>query len=66
MHPGYGLPSKNPDLAEACAEAGITFLGLSKEPLELMSSRAFAIVAAKSAGAPALTSVEPSTDVERS
>ena len=27
IHPGYGFLSENPDFAEACAEAGILFIG---------------------------------------
>lgn len=27
IYPGYGFLSENPDLAAACAEAGITFVG---------------------------------------
>src|SRR5471030_1261241 len=27
IHPGYGFLSENPGFAEACAEAGITFIG---------------------------------------
>ena len=27
IHPGYGFLSENPKLAEACARAGITFVG---------------------------------------
>src|SRR5210317_2281327 len=27
IHPGYGLLSENPDFVDACAEAGITFIG---------------------------------------
>ena len=29
IYPGYGFLSENPQLAEACANAGITFIGLS-------------------------------------
>ncbi|HQP06665.1 MAG TPA: biotin carboxylase N-terminal domain-containing protein, partial [Smithellaceae bacterium] len=27
IHPGYGFLSENPDLAQACVDAGITFIG---------------------------------------
>src|SRR5512145_2263477 len=27
IHPGYGFLSENPEFAEACAEAGIIFIG---------------------------------------
>src|SRR5918997_3503440 len=27
IYPGYGFLSENPELAQACAEAGITFVG---------------------------------------
>ncbi|NHC24928.1 pyruvate carboxylase [Nocardioides sp. IC4_145] len=64
VYPGYGFLSENPALAEACAEAGITFIGPSAEVLELTGNKARAIAAAKAAGVPTLASVEPSTDVD--
>jgi pyruvate carboxylase len=64
VYPGYGFLSENPDLAEACAEAGITFVGPSAEVLTLTGNKARAIAAAKAAGVPTLQSVEPSTDVD--
>ncbi|WP_435743642.1 pyruvate carboxylase [Nocardioides sp. SYSU DS0663] len=64
VYPGYGFLSENPALAEACAEAGITFIGPSSEVLELTGNKARAIAAAKAAGVPTLASVEPSTDVD--
>src|ERR1700712_1481781 len=35
IYPGYGFLSENPALAEACAAAGITFVGPPSEVLEL-------------------------------
>ncbi|TIC84264.1 pyruvate carboxylase [Nocardioides sp. GY 10127] len=64
IYPGYGFLSENPALAEACAGAGITFVGPSSRVLELTGNKARAIAAAKAAGVPTLRSVEPSTDVD--
>ncbi|WP_017934692.1 pyruvate carboxylase [Nocardioides sp. Iso805N] len=64
VYPGYGFLSENPALAEACARAGITFIGPSVKVLELTGNKATAIAAAKAAGVPTLRSVEPSTDVD--
>ncbi|MFW6774638.1 pyruvate carboxylase [Nocardioides sp. CPCC 205120] len=64
VYPGYGFLSENPALAEACANAGITFVGPTSEILELTGNKARAIAAAKAAGVPVLASVEPSTDVD--
>lgn len=62
VYPGYGFLSENPELAEACANAGITFVGPTSEVLTLTGNKARAIAAAKAAGVPVLASVEPSTD----
>ncbi len=64
IYPGYGFLSENPALAEACAEAGITFIGPDSSVLELTGNKARAIAAAKAAGVPTLQSVDPSTDVD--
>src|SRR6476619_4256758 len=64
VYPGYGFLSENPALAEACAHAGITFIGPTSKVLELTGNKARAIAAAKAAGVPTLASVEPSTDVD--
>ena len=64
IYPGYGFLSENPELAAACAAAGIAFVGPSAEVLELTGNKARAIAAAKDAGLPVLASSEPSTDVE--
>ncbi|MFF5990098.1 pyruvate carboxylase [Prauserella flavalba] len=64
VYPGYGFLSENPDLARACEEAGITFVGPSAEILELTGNKARAVAAAKAAGVPVLGSSEPSSDVD--
>ncbi|WP_026453255.1 pyruvate carboxylase [Saccharomonospora iraqiensis] len=64
VYPGYGFLSENPDLARACAEAGITFVGPDADILELTGNKARAVAAARAAGVPVLGSSAPSSDVE--
>ncbi|WP_110811545.1 pyruvate carboxylase [Mycolicibacterium mucogenicum] len=63
VYPGYGFLSENPELASACAAAGITFVGPSAGVLELTGNKASAIAAARTAGLPVLASSEPSASV---
>ncbi|SFB11895.1 pyruvate carboxylase [Amycolatopsis marina] len=65
VYPGYGFLSENPDLARACEEAGITFVGPSAEILELTGNKARAVAAARAAGVPVLGSSQPSSDIDR-
>src|ERR1700722_19751183 len=64
VYPGYGFLSENPALAEACADAGITFVGPGGPVLTLTGNKARAIAAARAAGVPTLRSVAPGTDVD--
>ncbi|WP_433503422.1 pyruvate carboxylase [Pseudonocardia halophobica] len=64
VYPGYGFLSENPDLAAACHEAGITFVGPPSEVLHLTGNKSRAVAAAREAGVPVLKSSEPSDDVE--
>ncbi|MEU0494263.1 pyruvate carboxylase [Mycobacterium sp. NPDC006124] len=64
VYPGYGFLSENPELAAACAEAGITFVGPGAHVLELTGNKARAIAAARNAGLPVLASSDPSASVE--
>src|SRR6188472_2916329 len=64
VYPGYGFLSENPALAEACANAGITFIGPTSDVLTLTGNKARAIAAAKAAGVPTLKSVDPGTDAD--
>ena len=64
IYPGYGFLSENPDLAAACAAAGITFVGPSADVLELTGNKSRAIAAARAAGLPVLMSSVPSASVD--
>ncbi|MFF3248968.1 pyruvate carboxylase [Streptomyces sp. NPDC002870] len=64
VYPGYGFLSENPDLAAACAEDGITFVGPPASVLNLTGNKSRAVAAAREAGVPVLKSSEPSTDVD--
>jgi pyruvate carboxylase len=65
VYPGYGFLSENPELAEACARAGITFVGPPADVLTLTGNKARAIAAARHAGLPVLASTAPTADVEQ-
>ena len=39
VYPGYGFLSENPDLAQACAEAGVTFVGPTADVLRLTGNK---------------------------
>ena len=64
IYPGYGFLSENPDLAAACAAAGITFVGPGADVLELTGNKSRAIAAARAAGLPVLMSSAPSASVD--
>ena len=64
IYPGYGFLSENPRLAEACAAAGITFVGPTAAVLELTGNKSRAIAAARAAGLPVLASSAPSLSVD--
>ncbi len=64
ISPGYGFLSENPDLAAACAAAGIAFVGPGAEILELAGNKSRAIAAARAAGLPVLNSSAPSSSAD--
>jgi pyruvate carboxylase len=64
VYPGYGFLSENPDLARACDEAGITFIGPPASVLELAGNKVRALAAAQAAGIPTLRSTRPSADLD--
>lgn len=52
IHPGYGFLSENPDFAEACEQAGLTFIGPSSASIRAMGSKLEARRLAIAAGTP--------------
>jgi acetyl-CoA carboxylase biotin carboxylase subunit len=58
IHPGYGFLSENADLATACDDAGIVFIGPPAEAIRKMGSKTEARKLAKSAGTPVLPGAE--------
>ena len=64
IYPGYGFLSENPDLARACVDAGITFIGPPADVLELAGNKVRALQAARAAGIPTLRSTPPSADLD--
>jgi acetyl/propionyl-CoA carboxylase alpha subunit len=52
LHPGYGFLSERPELAEACARAGIVFVGPGPATLAGLGDKLAARRAARQAGVP--------------
>jgi pyruvate carboxylase len=64
IYPGYGFLSENPDLAQAAAENGITFIGPNSSVLEMAGNKVTAKEHAIAAGVPVLESSEATTDLD--
>ncbi|AFT70072.1 Carbamoyl-phosphate synthase L chain, ATP binding domain protein [Alloalcanivorax dieselolei B5] len=52
VHPGYGFLSENGDFAQACEDAGITFIGPPVAAIRLMGSKRLSKIAMEEAGVP--------------
>jgi pyruvate carboxylase len=58
IHPGYGFLSENAEFAQACQDAGITFIGPRVELLRMMGDKTAARALAKKVGVPTLPGTE--------
>ncbi len=54
IHPGYGFLSENPQFAQACAEAGIVFIGPDATILDMMGDKTAARNIARKLNVPVL------------
>lgn len=59
IHPGYGFLSENPELAEACAANGITFVGPPPSVMRALGNKVSAREMAVRAGVPVMPATGP-------
>ncbi|MXP22098.1 DUF2118 domain-containing protein [Gordonia sp. HNM0687] len=62
LHPGYGFLAENPELARACADHGIGFVGPTAKTLELFGHKGAARDLARERGVPVLPATTAPTD----
>ena len=59
IHPGYGFLAAKPEMAAACARAGIVFVGPREEVLRVLGDKVAARALARSVGVPTLPGTGP-------
>jgi len=64
IHPGYGFLSESPEFAEACAAAGLVFIGPLPDTMRRLGNKVAARNLAASAGVPVMPATPPLPDDE--
>jgi pyruvate carboxylase len=59
VHPGYGFLSESPEFADACATAGVIFVGPTPEIMRKLGDKVSARELAKVAGVPVMPATPP-------
>src|SRR5215469_9071674 len=59
IHPGYGFLSENPQFAQACAAAGVVFIGPSAQTMRMLGNKVAARNLAIAAGVPVMPATPP-------
>ncbi len=62
IHPGYGFLSESPEFAEACAAAGIVFIGPKPSTMRTLGNKVAARNLAISVGVPVMPATDPLPD----
>ena len=62
IHPGYGFLSENADFADACAQAGVAFIGPSGDVIRAMGNKAAARKLMVEAGVPVVPGSDGAVD----
>ncbi|MET3791135.1 pyruvate carboxylase [Aquamicrobium terrae] len=62
IHPGYGLLSESPEFADACAAAGVTFIGPKPETMRRLGNKVAARNLAIEVGVPVIPATDPLPD----
>ena len=62
IHPGYGFLSENPDFADACAAAGVAFIGPPGQVIRTMGNKAAARRLMQQAGVPVVPGSDGAVD----
>ena len=63
IHPGYGFLAEREDFAQACADAGITFIGPSPHAIAKMGDKAVARATVQKAGVSVIPGTEGEADL---